>query len=743
MTPPIREHIYEDADKQRANTNPSAYDVVPKPLTSQGSTDQDMLSESEQGRKRSKSFSPEPTLPKVREEIERQSASQEDDKTSSNLDFLPRSSPQVRVRSITPEYAQHLRKVEQEEGRQSPSTFKRSKTVHTFSHEVLPSSDTYDVPKQLRRQSPDEGVYNVPKPLTAPYDPEGTYHIPRPSADVYHVPRSQEDARNTQGHYHHPKPADQVYKVPVLASSAVESTYSVPTKFPKTQPNANDVYYSYPPEASDFTDGNGFYNVPKPSAEVDNVYKVPRSVLEEAESQTDNVYKVPKSVLSEQNGTDSIYNVPRSLSANEGYISNGARQHNSSSPPPANTYETIDTNPQPKGVLGRLRAARSFESLLGNRINTTGTPIELSGPQIAANPNLYVGVDVEHMNESPQTSAMQQQPAMVRSRAVARPENVYAEIPDDMLQDTRRPLVTDSGRALTSRSHYDTLPIRGTQLEMEGLTKAQALHDEEGYELVLPPGVREEQLRAMTLPHRPKHHGTTPPRQLPTQPRLKHIQDKYGIDRMTSRRYSEGLVLDSSSLDYASIPSETILGSSIPADSTIPALDEYVIITRQDTRPKFFNTLPQPILAGNRVVIGQGSIPSVGSDSSMSSGDKLDDSGEYELMNSARVNMARLKYNTVTPNPTLTQGSAENRQQRSSAGGVSEQYYGNTFHTVSSVGSMNSLRDSVFSDKSSEVESGSSPTTAPMQVSPKKLVRIASGSPHNASLTLDLRYVRM
>lgn len=117
-------------------------------------------------------------------------------------------------------------------------------------------------------------------------------------------------------------------------------------------------------------------------------------------------------------------------------------------------------------------------------------------------------------------------------------------------------------------------------------------------------------------------------------------------------------------------PSEQVLGSSIPSDSTNLATDEYVIITRSDTRPK--HALKGPSSSGE--------VPS------------FPEGDDYEQMNPVKSQILlshSSHYNT--PNPSLyhngegasvTQGSvAMATAATEEVGGASGHLYGNVERT--------------------------------------------------------------
>ncbi len=614
---------------------------------------------------------------------------------STDLDHIPRSSPTV-ARSNRPT----LR------GRQSP-VGKLTKSITT----PALSSETYDVPKSLQTQlSADDGggIYNNVSLSSSgenPQEPENTYQVPRPTVDSeYHVPKAQDDILNEQRHYHHPKPADEVYKVP--ASRPMSGTYSsllgrTPDNLyssPRPPPHAatgtrspQGVYYSYPPDAdstagtadsatTQTSTGNGnvpdgqlygnvtvgasnetgeaeenFYNVPRPGMErqksqekqhqvqseekdgvADGLYNIPRSLSDKRQGQApeteEGLYKVPRSSTGGSSDQDGLYKVPP----------RAVKQSGSESPPPKNPYEMIDFD-EPR----KLRPARSLESL--NRVRTL--PPRRQG-------NSYVGLNVDNPSGRPvPTGWIQKQPLPPRptqQNPSAAADNVYAEIPEDLLAKHRMangrwsppargeknfdnlyvsgPDVADSTpQPNRSLSPYDKLPPPRRPspdvVASEGVAKAKELA-RQGYELCLPSG---EDPRTSA-------GGRTPPISMPPRNIPRKNFDKFDVGMRSQRSMSSSI--------SGSVPTgvEGFLGTSIPSDSTNLNTDEYVIITRSDTRLKYTQTLPKSTSTGQ-----------VGTVSAV----PLPEGDEYEQMNSVKSQVwlnQSLHYST--PNPSLRHSDA-------------------------------------------------------------------------------------
>lgn len=608
---------------------------------------------------------------------------------STDLDHIPRCSPTVSRSRPT------LR------GRQSPvGRLTKSTTTPAL------SSETYDVPKSLQTQlSADDGggIYNnVSLSGESALESENTYQVPRPTVDSeYRVPRSQDDILNEQRYYHHPKPVDEVYKVPTsrpmsgtyssLLGHTPENLYSSPRPPPHAvgTRSPQGVYYSYPPDADSTTGatddatiqtttaGSGtaldaqlygnvtvgasnetgeaeenFYNVPHPGIEqqksqekqppeqndgvADGLYNIPRSLSDKRQGQApeteEGLYKVPRSSTGASSDQDGLYKVPP----------RAVKQSGSESPPPKNPYEMIDFD-EPR----KLRPARSLESL--HRIRTL--PPRGQG-------NRYVDLNVDNPSGRPvPTGWIQKQPLPPRPQqnSSATADNVYAEIPEDLLAKHRMangrwsppargekmfdnlyvsgPDVADSTpQPNRSLSPYDKLPPpRRPSPEVvasEGVAKAKELA-RQGYELCLPSG---EDPRASA-------GGRTPPISMPPRNIPRKNFDKFDV--MVSRDVRSQRSM-STSISGSLPNSENILGSSIPSDSTKLNADEYVIITRSDTRLKYTQTLAKSTSAGQVHPEGTASVV------------PLPEGDEYEQMNSVKSQLwLSQSSHYSTPNPSL------------------------------------------------------------------------------------------
>ena len=612
--------------------------------------------------------------------------------STADLDHIPRSSPTVsRNRRPT------LR------GRQSPNgKLTRSTTVPGLSSETYDTPK----PLQTQLSADDGGALynNVSIVGENQFESDNTYQVPRPSvSSEYHVPRPQDDIMNEQRHYQHPKPADEIYKVPVsrpmsgtyssLLGHTPENVYSNPRPLPPVHATSTrspqGVYYSYPPEddsdtttaqdgrsgVSSAPDGQlygnvtlgtsgesegteeNFYNVPRPGIERQRSQEQQQARSDKSEGNGDGLYSVPRSLSNEQQDQipkteEGLYKMPkasteRSSDQNGLYMvpPRSVKQSGSESPPPRNPYETVDFDESRK-----LRPARSLESLQMNRVQTLPP-----GGQAGR----YVGLNVDNPSGHPvPTGWIQKQPLPPRPQQVSDPvDNLYAEIPEDLLAKHRManangrwsppargektfdnlyvagPDVADSTvQPNRSLSPYDKLPPpprRPTpeNVASEGVAKAKELA-KQGYELCLPSGEDPRTSAARTPPI------STPPRNIPRK-----NFDVYDIKVPRELRSKRSL----SSSMAASLPtSEGNFSTSIPSDSTNPNADEYVIITRSDTRLKYTQTLSKSTSIGRMQPDGTGSIV------------PLPEGDEYELMNPVKSQIwLSQSVHYSAPNPSL------------------------------------------------------------------------------------------
>ena len=728
---------------------------------------------------------------------------------ATDLDQIPRSSPTV---------SRGLRTLLK--GRRSPQG-KMPKSI------TLPSlsTETYDVPKSLQTQLSAEddgrGLYNNVTILGEVAESEGTYHVPRPTIDSeYHVPRPHDDVLNENRYYHHPKPVEDVYKVPrpmsgtysSLLGHTPDNIYSSPKPLVGTK-SPQGVYYSYPPDSNEATDSatpttsttanNGQEGRPLPSQVIsdetsgqlysnvsltapnepgsgdlaENFYTVPRPGVEQQEgvavatpSDDDGLYKVPRSLTGAQEvqnssppqqDDDGLYKVPRSLSgeiAASKYdddlykIPRSVKQSGSESPPPRNPYEQIDLDQQ--RIV--IRPARSLESL--HRVKTLP-------PRTG---NRYIDSNVA----SAEPGWIRTQPLPPRPQPIldsSTDDNVYAEIPEDLLSKRRManarwsppargertfdnlyvtgPDVTSepTSQGNKSVSPYDKLPPRRPSPEVvasEGVAKAKELA-KQGYELCLPSG-EDPKLATRTPPM------STPPRNIPRK-NFSSLE-KYDVTIPGDLGLHSHRTVSASGGPMTPGPSDSLLGSSIPTDSSLISPDEYVIITRSDTRLKYSQTAP--ILSNAGRWSGTNEVP-------------LPEGDEYEQMNSVKSQiLLSQSIHYSTPNPSLyhngdsgTSSTTQTAAEGTEVDGANH-LYGNVEHTdkdfsnldrVARPGEPQLVRSqtlpprrytvstsSADSDVFSSSLSGSGPASIPEDQ--KKLVRVTSGGQEDATGSPKIRY---
>ena len=740
---------------------------------------------------RSRSFSPEPPMPK-QDQASNVSASQENDTNSSNLDFLPRSSPQIRVRTISPEFAQHLRKFNEEplintshtvKGRRSPETKKhdqsfitRSTTVANTMYDTSPrfyrtdtGNDSYKVPQphlhteqdaenqskvpqpHLHTEQGAENLYKVPQPrLHEQQGAENLYKVPQPrlhpeqcAENLYNVPRSQAD----------PADPENLYKVPRrLADQSSESLYNVP------QPQGEELYKVPRPNAE-----NILYNIPRqrPSNVTDGTYDEPRSVLMRSE-QDDTYYTIPSDMTAAEN----VYNIPQSSSDNSTYsVPRSVEEGASRVPLPRqdNRYEEIDIQPTRK-----LKTSRSFESLYTHRVQPP--PRSRFSPELPPTKgNYYVDIDLggqvasDHMyaeiHEHPMPSRQENSPRHsppTRAGDGSDESNFYATISDSKPspQIVRRPT---------------------PELSADGMAKAQELA-RQGYELCMPVSADD---KSRTLPLRGAM--STPPR---TIPRANYsILEKYGIQFPNEMRTTEN----------GEAGQHSVAPSSCPTTDGKNSMDEYVIITRtmqpsqpQDIPPRHIlrtestgSSLAKNPLDNYEMVTSPGSStakrPADDYEQMTSPGSSLAENSkpvdDYEVMTSARLNFQRATEASQNTSGFQTSLQPTKDVHTTSING-SERSYGNVSHYGSSdhfnrtygnigldgaihVDNMSSAEGAgtsygniVASSGLSQPEEGLYQAPRPigsksMPAPHKQLVRIASGSPHDKTPGTDLRYVRV
>ena len=370
-------------DKQEENA--SNYDRLPSEMQSnvdRESPDQEI----EFVKCRSGSVSPD-IIPISSERIT--SPYLEDDGTD-----LPRSSPTVKVRSITPEHAQRIR-------RMGESLHKRSLTTSRVSSE----GSVITQERQLKKAQTMKPRFKGKQHSDA-YDSKNTYEVPQPieEPDNTYQELHNIDSNNTYQMPSHPDFSGIVQK----AKETDSATYSVP------QPSLTSDFYqtpkcvlASPPNGKRIHRSSSsdtiLYNVPREVVAAPNV----EGISKRHTIQEEQIYKQPSSIpapgfADESVGaypqdvspvppahvvgseTDGVYNVPR---GNTGQVV-GSRNTIYNVPSPAKPYQTTTPpsfsnfasvrNVEGYGHLkqtlpstpSKLKTSRSFESLHRIRVNT-------------------------------------------------------------------------------------------------------------------------------------------------------------------------------------------------------------------------------------------------------------------------------------------------------------------------------------------------------------------------------------
>ena len=519
----------------------------------------------------------------------------------STLDYIPRSSPTVQARSITPEHAQHLRKLSMRDGgnrvtsstvrgkRSPPNKMaKKSNTMAAFNVDDLHGISQSSKPDVANRSVvEDEGVYNVPRPSSA----ADLYKVPKSILDSPPTGRSNGLADNT---YDTPKAAELahvngrsgsdegLYKEPSSIPVGERETYSTPRP-------GNETYDTPRTGSSVVTAGSETYDSPRPTRR--------------SSTGTQQRFSTQGNAAS-----DAMYSTPRPVPSHTSHDAPSSR----------NNYESIDADmPTTTTTSSNMRPARSFESLHRFRLATPEPHVETK-PGSPPPPSTgskrvkceYVDIDLEELKQTLPPAKNAPLPPLPTTHGPAPiTDGVYAEITEEAIASNRmRQMSLSQGRSMSpssSRLHnvnpqslYNELPPPRPKYPdtatkaQEGMAKAKELAEEEGYELFLPAEL--EQIR------RPTPHVNTGSRSFDGSshpPTAGDLLEKYHINihdsNIRGRPYSESDVLD----DTHSGSSK--LATSIPTDA---GEDEYIIVTGPDRRPKsgdaIFHHYPPPSSSG-------------------------------------------------------------------------------------------------------------------------------------------------
>ncbi len=607
----------------------------------------------------------------------------------SNLDFVPRGSPHVQTRTITPEFAQHLAKFGQDpekvvnlssavKGKRSPENMKRrAQTLQNLNT----SDQTYDSPRPAHPLNyPAATSQSDPRMQQAPGAQQDSRLLPA-TESLYQSPRSQPYPQVTDALYtnvpssQQASSRDHLYEDPreqiIDEADGDEGTYHVPRP---RDPNAPTNLYQVPPGS-------------RPRAPLDT-YDSPRST--NASNGTDGMYNVPRSAL--QQYQDSTYSIPRVASDNAlpsqdpynvppeatyNYARPNALTHNNLYNIPPGTmsrqvaasqvpqYEHIEEIPPAR----RLRPARSFESLFTRRVNQPeagGNRVQgrRSPEVVSTKSNPYVDIDLNR------SLPMQRNPLPAVPPS-PESENLYAEIPDNprvryiatLKRRGSRENLVDHGpaeeelqhslyhvpRALTTANPPQSLHGTSPQSPMYAVIPGEG--EQVGGRVPLPhraatisrdptaiardlahqgyelclPSDEVPPYKTTTLPH---GFTTSPPRNLP-RTNYKDMMDKFG------RQIPNGVQrprFQSDQTDQSPVSSTELQPSSVPDDASVLS-DEYVIITRSDPREK---TSPKDIPAQPER--------------------RRSSTDEYEVMSAVHVKLAMI--NSKSPSPIREIGGA-------------------------------------------------------------------------------------
>lgn len=565
---------------------------------------------------------------------------------------LPRSSPIVKVRSITPEHAQKIRRMaELGEGlhMRSLTTSRVSSDGSIASHaKLLKKSQTMKNRSKLANGHDSNNTYQVPRPLDPKHiapggkeEAESLYNVPRPSsaADLYKVPkgilastlnekRGSLTSNNETSLYNVPRSLEAVSGVEErhckVDSKEGEGMYKIPSSI---------LANSGAGESSSGSHPQGTSNVPLPRLR---------------DSGSDGVYNIPRTNTGVVMGSsrDSVYNVPSPHYTKAQHIHSPS--NSSLSPSATDNYKSNERQQQP-GV-GRMRGTKSFENLHKIRVkpSTTGGRNGRFSPPISKSRGVYEDIDADRCLTPAKNAPL---PPLPTIGTLAPPppvkvmeEGMYCEISDRTIVSNR--LVqkasltkqntaddispSNSGkytpirklRAMTMSEYNEVKPFARAKLpdppsstSVQGLAKAKELSEEEGYEFCTPaPQYLRQELNE---PRRTRSVWT---------PKLMGVESSRIIQNR-SRPHSE--------CTKVGVADPAVLGTSTPLDSGDLG-DEYVIVTGPDRRLKLGSDL--------LVSSGVGTTDAVAED-------------EYEIMTSARVELIlqRVQQQSCysTPDPNL------------------------------------------------------------------------------------------
>ena len=632
-------------------------------------------------------------------------------------------------------------------------------------------SDLYSAPRPQRQMSLDE-VPNIP-------DIGGSV--------IYNVPSSRPVAIQQQQQASHPQMVkhpeavqQELYNTPraALASnghhtpSSIQQTY---TNTPQTPQNGHELY-NVPRsalESSRQEEDEALYKVPRSLEAPPDLYNVPKpsqtrssyDTLQEVQNSSDYKVNKPGSNPSYSITTHHSETVRQPIPLPEQETYSVPRPANPPSPVGGRTatngrrypYDYVDHRIPRTDKMGVLKPSRSLESLVRNRV-TLSPESTLPQGRVQRTPSprtlnhKYIEIDVDDFREtSPSSPSYSSTPSSAgkRNRFHLQPtpqqrhENLYAEISDSETPPRRGP----HPESTTTQSHMNGggppyTAVNNTPLPLQQQGKmyqsqssnnlnvskeARALH-EEGYELVLPADEAAKnrtlkQQRQATLPmniHRTQSVSTSYIRNIHHLPNGGH-RPPIGGDTSFAQLSTSG-------------PQNSSSGS-----------DEYVIVNRRDmnlppTQPRDI-PVPLPHAGGSSQ-----SLISTGSSS------KIIVEDDYEVMSSIKrgsndtgvrqpqfamvpsVPSKKRSPTVLSSNgtPTIPRGINHSVRDLDSVETGSRASVGSGSHVDELIGPLSPIDAGVVPPIPPQPYGSSGPGK-------KSVIRIASGSPHDITLSKELK----
>ena len=576
---------------------------------------------------------------------------------------LPRSSPTVKVRSITPEHAQKIRRMaelgEGLHGRSLTTSRVSSEGSIGSDSKLLKKSQTLKTRSKYTNGHNSNDTYQVPRPLGSPdikgkEEMDSIYNVPRPSSatDLYKIPKCVLDSPPNGKRVTRMSPNEtDVYNVP----RSIEATEEI--------------------RRGDSKEDNGVYKIPSSilansasGGNIDAAYpqdtaKVPVPVATKRDSVLDGVYNFPRGSTF-GGGKESVYNIPQPTKTQQ------------SPSPPSFPPTPLDRNDsaerQLPTKLGQMRSTRSFESLHKTRVKNTLTSgfSTMEDRRSDTNPSLvskgeyvdidlkspvmYEDIDLERWRTPAKNAPLPPLPTLGAplSTAVVTEEGMYCEISDAVLKkptffkhnttselpNTAKYVPMQNPPRSMTMSQYNEIKSFArpkypdpSPSALLGLAKAKKLSEEEGYEFCTPASqhTRQDHLESG---------------------RTHTVWTTQAIGMESSKTVlSRNRPLSECSRNKIGGADPALLGTSTPADSGQLG-DEYVIVTGPDRRLKLGSNPPISAGASTTDVIAE---------------------DEYEVMTSARAERIQQRIQSQsqysTPDPKLYSNCVPNDTRSSSS----------------------------------------------------------------------------